>query len=107
MKKIILLLCLGFIGCATVTKESKTPPQVIRELVAVNEIELDSVISVFSQAIKKNPGYSGAYYNRAVAYFYKKDYQKCWQDVRTAQSLGFTFSDDFLVSLKKASNREE
>jgi tetratricopeptide (TPR) repeat protein len=103
MKKIIVLLCLGLIGCATVSKESKT----ISQPVVVNEAEMDSVISVFSDAIKKTPNYAGAYYNRAVAYFYKKDYERCWQDVHKAESLGSEFSEDFMKSLKKASGREK
>ncbi|MHB8154718.1 MAG: hypothetical protein ACYDFR_01535, partial [Candidatus Omnitrophota bacterium] len=69
--------------------------------------EMDSVISVFSEAIKKTPSYAGAYYNRALAYFYKKNYEQCWQDVHMAESLGCGFSADFLKALKKASHREK
>jgi hypothetical protein len=68
---------------------------------------MDNVISVFSEAIKKNPQSSGAYYNRAIAYFYKKDYQRCWQDVQVAESLGCKFSLDFLNALEKVSPRKE
>ena len=103
MKKIILLLCLGLIGCATVA----TPPRMIKKPIVANEKEMDNVIFVFSEAIKKNPKSSGAYYNRAVAYFYKKDYKHCWQDVQVAESLGCKFSADFLNALEKASLREE
>ena len=107
MKKIIVLLCLGLIGCATVAKESKTPQQAIVKPVATDEKELDSVISVFNEVIKKTPDYAGAYYNRAVAYFYKKDYEQCWRDVHKAESLDYSFSPDFIESLKKASGREK
>lgn len=107
MKKIIVLLCLGLMGCATVVKESKIPPRVIEKQVVVNEAEMDSVISVFSEAIKNNPKYAGAYYNRAIAYFYKKNYEQCWQDVRMAESLGSKFSADFIKSLKKASKGKD
>ncbi|HNW39082.1 MAG TPA: tetratricopeptide repeat protein [Candidatus Omnitrophota bacterium] len=109
MKKITLLLCLGLLGCATVAKESQTPPRTVQAPVKpmVNEIEMDSVISVFSEAINKDPNYAGAYYNRAIAYFYKKDYEKCWKDIYVAESLGYKFSDDFMGALKKASRREK
>jgi len=107
MKKIIVLLCLGLIGCATVAKESKNSTQVIEKTKKVNELEMDSIISVFSEAIKKNPSYAGAYYNRAIAYFHKNNYEQCWQDVHMAESLGCSFSADFLKLLKKASNREK
>ena len=107
MKKIIVLLCLGLIGCATVAKDSKTPPRDIKKPAVVNEMELDDVIFVFSEAIKKSSHNTGAYYNRAVAYFYKKDYDRCWKDVHKAESLGYKFSPDFIKSLKKASGREK
>ena len=107
MKKIILLLCLGLIGCATVAKESKTSPQITQKPIAVNKMEMESIISVFSEAINKDPNYAGAYYNRAIAYFYKNDYEKAWRDVYVAEILGSKFSDDFLNSLKKASHREK
>jgi Tfp pilus assembly protein PilF len=114
MKKIIVLLCLGLIGCATVAKESKTPPRTTKsakvaevKVAEVNGMEMDSIIAVFSDAINRNPNYTGAYYNRAIAYFYKKEFEKSWRDVYVAQSLGCKFSDDFLNALKKASHREK
>ena len=107
MKKIIVLLCLGLIGCATVAKENNSLPRSREKTTVINEQEMDSVISVFSEAIKKNPGYAGAYYNRGIAYFYKNNYEQCWQDVHMAESLGCKFDADFLKSLKEASQREE
>jgi tetratricopeptide (TPR) repeat protein len=107
MKKIIVLLCLGLMGCATVAKESKPSPRVIKELTVVDEKEMDKAISVFSETIKNTPDYAGAYYNRAIAYFYKKSYDQSWQDVHKAQSLGYQFKADFIESLKKASKREK
>ncbi|MDD5109490.1 MAG: tetratricopeptide repeat protein [Candidatus Omnitrophica bacterium] len=107
MKIIFMLFCLGLMGCATVAKESKTPPRIVEKTIVINEKEMDSIISVFSEAIKKTPNYAGAYYNRAIAYFYKKDYAKSWQDVHTAESLGYKFSADFIKSLKDASLRDK
>jgi len=107
MKKIIVLLCLGLMGCATVAKENKAPSRIIEKPAVVNKIEIDRIISVFNEAIKNNPHYAGAYYNRAIAYFYKNDYVQCWQDVHMAESLGCEFSAHFLNALKKASHREK
>ncbi len=104
MRKIIVLLCLGLMGCTTIAKENT---QIIKKPAVTNELEMDSIISVFSEAIKKNPNYAGAYYNRAVAYFYKNNYELCWQDVYRAESLGCKFSADFLKSLKVASHRKK
>ncbi|MFH0917725.1 MAG: tetratricopeptide repeat protein, partial [Candidatus Omnitrophota bacterium] len=69
--------------------------------------EMDSIIAVFTEAINKDPNYAGAYYNRAIAYFYKNQYEQSWQDVYTAQVLGCNFSVDFINALKKASHREK
>jgi len=107
MKKVILLLCLGLIGCAMLAKESGTLPRIIERPVVVEEAELDGIISVFSEALEKNPNYTGAYYNRAIAYFYKKDYDQCWQDVHISELLGCRFTDKFLRALRKASEREQ
>jgi hypothetical protein len=104
MRRIIVFLCLGLIGCAT----TRPPvPPTAKKPVAVNELEMDSIISVFTDAINKDPNYAGAYYNRAIAYYYKRDYEKSWRDVYVAQTLGTKFSDDFLNSLKKVSHREK
>lgn len=107
MKTIIILLCLGLMGCATTQKENKGP-QAVKKLQSVavknqtvnaksiSPREVDNIISVFSEAIKNNPKYAGAYYNRAIAYFYKKDYKKSWQDVHMAESLGCSFKNSFI-----------
>ena len=73
----------------------------------VDPKELDSIISVFSEAIKRDSNYAGAYYNRAKAYFYKNEFDKSWQDVHKAESLGYKFNADFLELLKRASGKEK
>ncbi|MFH1128704.1 MAG: tetratricopeptide repeat protein [Candidatus Omnitrophota bacterium] len=122
MKKILILLCLGLIGCVTVSKENNLAllqntekPKVAIETksvtnirhVSIDQKELDSIISIFSEALKNNPNHAGIYYNRAVAYFYKNNYEKSREDVRKAESLGFKFNDNFLKSLNKASGKEK
>ena len=107
MKKIIVLLFLVLIGCTTIVKEKENLPQKIKKPITVNAAEADSVISVFSKTIESNPNYAGAYYNRAIGYFYRNNYEKCWQDVHKAESLGLKFNPDFIEALKKASKREK
>lgn len=122
MKKILILLCLGLIGCTTAPKtnnlalpqNTEKPKAAIEtklvtntKYISIDQKELDSIISIFSQALKNNPNYAGIYYNRAVAYFYKNNYEKSWEDVRKAESLGFKFNDNFLKSLNKASGKEK
>lgn len=48
-----------------------------------------------------------AYYNRAVSYFRKKEYDKAWEDVYKAQSLGMQLDPEFLKGLREASGREK
>ena len=110
MKKILVLLCLGLIGCTVSIKESKAPFQATAaktKYIPFEENEIDNMISVFSEAIKNQPNFAGFYYNRGIAYFYKKNYDKSWQDVHKAESLGYKFNVDFIKSLRKASGREE
>ena len=136
MKKIIILLCLGLAGCATAPKQSQPLPPAAKNAetkietvkipetkkkpeiaevvklgpakaqVIIDQSEIDSVLAVFSEAIQKNSDYAGAYYNRAKAYFYKKEFDKSWQDVHKAESLGCDFNTDFLEALRMASGRD-
>jgi hypothetical protein len=90
----------------TATAEVKKPAATNAQ-VFVDPKELDSVISVFSEAIEKNSNYAGAYYNRAIAYFHKNEFDKSWQDVHKAESLGCKFNANFLESLRRASGKEK
>ncbi|MFA4853723.1 MAG: hypothetical protein WC616_00010 [Candidatus Omnitrophota bacterium] len=113
MKIIIVLFCLGLIGCATVSKENRisaTKTSGNTQYIALDQKELDNIISIFSEAIKNKPGYAGSYYNRAIAYFYKNDYDKSWRDIHKAEALGIKADQNFtklINKLKKASGREK
>lgn len=121
---IVLLCCLGLISCTTASKEGKIGRPAAKKAavdtrkksavdkghIPVDQKELDNMISVISEAIKNKPNHAGAYYNRAVAYYYKKDYDKSWQDVHKAEELNTEF-DQSLVKLveklRKASGRNK
>ncbi len=107
MKNIIILLCLALIGCAATDNQIKNFPQALSKPAIAEEMDMDSIIAVFTEVIDKNPDYPGYYYNRALAYYYKKDYDKCWQDVNKVELLGVKFSNNFIESLKKATNRKK
>jgi hypothetical protein len=113
MKNIIVFLCLLVIGCTTTPKVNKITPPIEEKPISsekrasIDQKELDSIITVFSETIKNNPKYAGAYYNRGIAYFYKSEYDKCWQDVHKAESLGYKFKDEFIKALREASGRQE
>lgn len=111
MNKIIILLCLVLAGCATVSSDNKILPQAAKTepVVTIDQKEIDSIIAVFSEEIKNNPDYAGAYYNRAAAYFYKNDYDKSWQDIHKTEELGINVDSKFIElvkKLKKASGRD-
>ena len=115
MKITIILFCLGLIGCTTVSRENRIPSQAKKtagnaNFISMDQKELDSSISIFSAAINKNRNHAGTYYNRALAYFYKKDYDKSWKDIHEAKRLGIEVNQRFLElvdKLKKASGREK
>jgi len=61
----------------------------------------------FSKAIEVYPYYAHAYYGRAVTYYEQKKYDKSWQDIHKAESLGYKVDPYFLEKLKKASGRDK
>jgi tetratricopeptide (TPR) repeat protein len=67
----------------------------------------DQAITDYTKALEIDPRYDIAYNNRAVAFFTKKAYDRAWEDVRKAQSLGFKVPPGFLADLCKASGREK
>ncbi|MBM3244171.1 MAG: hypothetical protein FJZ15_00035 [Candidatus Omnitrophica bacterium] len=124
MKKFLIFLCIGLLGCSATGKTVKSKKPVstkpvqqtmnfakkpeksyINKQINIDEKEVDKVISIFSEAIKNKPNYGGAYYNRAIAYFFKKDYDKCWSDVKKAEGFGLKFDPAFIKSLKEVSGR--
>ena len=117
MRIIVVLLCLALAGCATASGKGKVSCSAAKNnLVTVDQKELDNMISVFSEKINKDPAYAGAYYNRAAAYYHKKDYDKSWQDVHKArelnvvQKLGPEFDRSLAQlteKLRKASGRDK
>ena len=61
----------------------------------------------YDQAVRLKPDLAEAYVNRAVARFVLKDYDKSWEDVHKARSLGGEFWPSFEEGLKTASGRNE
>jgi hypothetical protein len=48
-----------------------------------------------------------AYGNRGRAYYFKKEYDKSWDDIKKVQALGYQIPPEFLDDLRKASGREK
>ena len=60
-----------------------------------------------TKAIEPNPQQAMAYYNRAVAQYFRRDYDKAWADVMQCERLGGEVAPEFLAKLRKASGPEE
>lgn len=89
----------GYFGLAGAYLKLKEPEKAITNFNKV--IELSIKLSLH------NPYLGQAYELRAEAYFAKKDFDKSWEDVHKAKSLGYKVPEDFLDELKKASGREK
>jgi len=75
-----------------------------------NKGDFDKAIYYFNKTLEINPEAinDGQFHNdRAVAYFWKKEYDKCWEDVNKAIELGYRIHPQFLSELKKATGKEK
>ena len=66
----------------------------------------DLAIADFNKVLELDPRYAGAYNNRAISYYFKKEYDRAWEDVHKAQSLGMEIHPGFIEALRKASGRQ-
>jgi tetratricopeptide (TPR) repeat protein len=66
----------------------------------------ERAIADYTRALEINPSHAIAYSARARAHFRKKEFDKAWEDVRQAQSLGHKVNPEFLQALRKASGRQ-
>jgi hypothetical protein len=42
-----------------------------------------------------------------MSYYYKKEYDKSWEDIKKAKDLGWRIPPEFLEELRKASGRQK
>jgi tetratricopeptide (TPR) repeat protein len=68
--------------------------------------QYDQAVSDFTMALEINPRDALAYYHRARACYFKKEYDKSWRDIRKAQDLGYKVPLKFLDDFRKASGRQ-
>ena len=59
----------------------------------------------FANAIEANPRLAAAYYDRANAFYNKGEYDKVWDDIHKARSLGYQVPKKFLKALRRVSGR--
>ena len=73
----------------------------------LGKAQYDLAISDYNKAIELNPRYAEVYNNRAVTYYLQEQYDKAWEDVYKAQSLGKQVHPGFIKALREASGRQE
>ena len=61
----------------------------------------------FDMAIEIDPNFASAYYNRGITYLREGRYDKAWDDVYKAHSLGLEVDPELFKSLRKAPERQE
>jgi len=111
------LLISSLIGCKSLQSKSDTEEKIKREKLTIitqekqisyenrnlthqDKEKLKGTIPIFTEAIKSNPGHFGAYYNRAIAYFFLQEYDRSWEDACKAQMLGANFNPEFIKALQ-------
>ncbi|UCC99730.1 MAG: tetratricopeptide repeat protein [Phycisphaerales bacterium] len=67
----------------------------------------DRAISEFDVVLENNPHNARAYYERGLVYYNKGEYDKAWEDVRKAQSLGYQVPAEFIRLLSDASQGKQ
>jgi hypothetical protein len=76
----------------------------------MDEKKEKEIIGYFTDASAQNKQtelrYAAAYYNRGIAYYFKREYEKSWKDVEEAQSLAYQINPKFLDELRKVSGRK-
>jgi tetratricopeptide (TPR) repeat protein len=68
--------------------------------------QYDQAISDFNKAIELNPRHAMDYYNRGLVYYSKREFDKCWEDIKKLKGLGYQIPPDFLDNLRKASGSQ-
>ncbi|HYA90215.1 MAG TPA: tetratricopeptide repeat protein, partial [Thermodesulfobacteriota bacterium] len=68
--------------------------------------QFDWAIADFEKALEIDPKSADAYYHRATAYYFRKEFDKSWKDIKKAQDLGYKIPSKFLENLRDASGRK-
>ena len=84
-------------GCSTTGKIDETDSEsiLIQGAEYAKQGQYDRAIVFYSRAIELNPVFAKAYKNRGIVYFYQKKFEEAWNDVHTAQNLGYKVHPDF------------
>lgn len=95
-------VCLLLAGCG-----DKPVEPVSRQNTLVRADRYDRAVSELSRVLENNPQNARAYYERGLVYYEMGQYDKAWQDVRKAQSLGYDVPADLLRLLSEAQQTQK
>ncbi len=68
--------------------------------------QFDKALEYFDTILSLDPEFAIAYTAKAVAYYYKKEYEKSWIEVGNARKRGIHVNDDFIRALEAASDKD-
>jgi tetratricopeptide (TPR) repeat protein len=69
--------------------------------------DVASALPDFNKSIELDPNKGEVYYFRAICYYFTKDYNKAWDDVNKAKSLGYEVPSFFINDLTNASSQSK
>jgi tetratricopeptide (TPR) repeat protein len=106
--RIMMFLLIGVLFLSISSVYAETAEEYFQQGLAHDQQgNLPQAISDYTKAIEINPNLADAYNNRAIAYYYDKEYDKSWADVHKAEELGYAVKPEFLEALKQASGRDK
>ena len=82
----IFLLCVGVLGCGSVT-ESKAVTELNKGVAFIEEEDWPTAIACFTEAIRLDPDDAKAYHNRGIAYEYQGNKAKAEADYAKYEEL--------------------
>ena len=95
------------------TKAIETDPKLAmaynnRGIAYEHKGQYDQAMADCTKAIEIDPKLAVAYYNRGrIFYYFKKEYDKSWEDVKRAQNLDYQVPPKFLEDLRKVSGTQK
>lgn len=61
----------------------------------------NEVLDRLTREINKNPQSGEAFYNRALLYYYREDFQNAWADAQKAETLGYPIDKKFMKEVQE------
>lgn len=72
-----------------------------------NKMEIQHLLSGKTDLEINESHEATTYYDQVIAYYNKGEYEKVWEIIDEAQSLGYQISKKFLNALRKVSGRQK